>query len=410
MKKTLGREGRGRGGVTRRSLFKATAAAGAAAATINVLAGCTNTSQEEDTSQPLEVSEDTGTSILDNFTSADLTLEASNTWSLPLGSVLYPAEGTWIPLTTAGASATPMVKGSALSLSSGTVTEVVSEPVTGKTTSIIYTVACSDAVYAWVELDLVSREWSLYASAFSEGSLTGDTKTLWQADSNWDPAAVACTGSKVLWQVQPSSSGTQTQEHSFCYLWSVGSSDAEAVVESPGRFATPPTISGDVAVLSPRVREEEGVYYGVTAYSTSDNLKTKVDQLVLPASIRPLRACRIGERLVLSIEANYDSGGLLGNMGTYIHQDGDNFLYLNREPFECPAGKDNTYIIKSRSSYFVVDADAQTYSVLYSSDRSVDYGEYPARVGDCSTFVTYATVKDSTTGYPASVTVRTFPL
>ena len=43
-------------------------------------------------------------------------------------------------------------------------------------------------------------------------------------------------------------------------------------------------------------------------------------------------------------------------------------------------------------------------------DRAVDYGEYPARCGECDLFVTFATVKDADTGYPASVTVRTFRL
>ena len=100
------------------------------------------------------------------------------------------------------------------------------------------------------------------------------------------------------------------------------------------------------------------------------------------------------------------------SMGTYIgSSDGSDFLYLSREPFECAAaGKNGVYFIKSRSSYIVVNANDQTYSVLSSVDRSVDYGEYPARVGECNTFVTFSSVKDATTGYPASVIVRTFPL
>jgi hypothetical protein len=40
----------------------------------------------------------------------------------------------------------------------------------------------------------------------------------------------------------------------------------------------------------------------------------------------------------------------------------------------------------------------------------VDYGEYPARVGESSDFVTFATVKDEASGYPYSVMVRTFNL
>ena len=402
-----------RAGISRRSFFKTGVAAASAAATIGVLAGCTNTAQDTaDTAEPVNVSEDTGTSVLDTFTSVDLPYSASNQWTLPLGNVLHPAEGVWLPVTTAGASANPMVVASAFSTSSGELKEVVTKTVTGTTTSVIYSVACSDSVYAWVELDMITREWSLFASAFSNGALTGETKTLWQADSDWDPAPVACSGTSVIWQVQPSASGSKTAETSYCYLWTVGSSDAQAVVESPGRFATSPTVCGDWVVLAPRVRASEGTYYGVTAYTIADGLQTKVDQLVMPASVKPFRACRMGEKFVVSVEANYSSGGLLGNMGTYIgSSDGSDVLSLSREPFECAAaGKNGVYFIKSRSSYIVVNANDQTYSVLSSVDRSVDYGEYPARVGECNTFVTFSSVKDATTGYPASVIVRTFPL
>ena len=48
--------------------------------------------------------------------------------------------------------------------------------------------------------------------------------------------------------------------------------------------------------------------------------------------------------------------------------------------------------------------------MLLAADRAVDYGEYPAATGDTDTFVTYSTVKDSTTGYPTGVYVRAYDL
>ena len=51
----------------------------------------------------------------------------------------------------------------------------------------------------------------------------------------------------------------------------------------------------------------------------------------------------------------------------------------------------------------------RTYGFLPAIDRSVDYGEFPARAGEIGdTFVTFATVKDEKTGYPSKVIVRTF--
>ena len=134
---------------------------------------------------------------------------------------------------------------------------------------------------SWLELDLVTRDWWLYASSFSDGALTGETKTLWQGTSDYDPAPFACSGTKVVWQVQPSTSGAKTAEKSYCYVWTSGAGDATAAVESPGRFATKPSVSNGYVVVSPRVHADEGTYYGITAYTLDDDLATRVAQLVM---------------------------------------------------------------------------------------------------------------------------------
>ena len=85
-------------------------------------------------------------------------------------------------------------------------------------------------------------------------------------------------------------------------------------------------------------------------------------------------------------------------------------LTVVREPAAQVAGKDNVFIIKSRASYFVIDVDKETYSILSATNRCVDYGEYPASEGTTSSFVTFATVKDAKTGYPSAVSVRNFAL
>lgn len=397
--------------LTRRTLLKTVAAGGVAAAAVGVLPGCTHTPDEQD-ADPTVVDADSAESVLESFESnADLAPAVESTWTLPLGSVLHPAEGTWIPVTSAGASATPMVRASALSLSSGTLVDVVAAPLGPAATTVIYDVRCSDEVYAWLELDLTTRAWSLYAAAFADGQLSGDTKTLWEGTSDYDPAPFEVSGDRVIWQVQPSLTGEKTSESSLCYLWRSGDSDARAVVESPGRFATRPCVSGEVVVLVPRVtREESGTFYSVNAYSLSDDLSTRLDQLVMPAGVRPFRAARVGERFLVSVEASYSTGGLLGQMGTYMGTASSGFVKLALEPSECGCGNGDKFVIKNNSFYYVIDLAAKTYATISSADRSVDYGEFPARAGECELFVTFSTVKDASTGYPASVTVRTFRL
>lgn len=396
--------------LSRRSLLRGLGAAAAAGAAVSVLPGCTDQSQTWEVPEPLVVETDKAISVLEEYEEVDLDLRERESWTIPLGSVLHEATGTWIPVTQAGASAAPMVKGCALSMDDGSLLEVIPDVRGDNHTQVIYDVRCSDQVYAWVELDVLTHAWTLYAARFSKGVLDGSATKLWEADAEFDPPGFACVNNEVLWQITPALKGSKTSEHSFCYLWKLGGDNAQAVVESPGRFPVAPSISGNLAILAPRVRANEGVFYGVTAYSLDDDLATVVDQMVLPQTVRPFYATRVGERFAVSIEANYSSGGMFGTMGTYLGPSGGPFVRLAREPSANVAGKGDTFVIKSRTSYFVVDVRKATYSILTAANRCVDYGEYPARVGEVDDFVTFATVKDEATGYPASVTVRSFRL
>jgi len=400
------------GNITRRGMFRATAATGVTAATIGVLSGCRHSGDEA--SDPVVVDEESAKNILaeeEGYSEADLSLTEGHKWELAAGTVLRQAEGTWIPALTPGSTAFPIVKAAALSTSTGKLADVVTTLMMGSEPNMaIYDVRCSDQVYAWVEMDMLKRVWRLYAQRFKDGEVSGDVTTLWEGDTDWDPPLYAVTGDAVIWQVMPALSGTRTRESSFCYIWHLGDHDASPVVESPGRFAAPPAISDSTVTLAPRVRADQGVYYGITAYSLSDDMATVVDQLVLPQSVRPFRAVRMGDRFAFSIEANYSSGGLLGKMGTYIGTGDGPFITLVREPAAQVAGKGDVFIVKSRASYFVIDVARETYSILSASNRCVDYGEYPASEGTTSTFVTFATVKDATTGYPSNVIARAFAL
>ena len=384
--------------------------AAAAGAVVGVLPGCTNPASEQDVPEPMVVDSDRAVNILEEYEEKDFDLTERESWAIPLGSVPHESQGTWAAVTQAGSSSSPMVRGCALSLVDGTLKEVVQEVRGDEHTVVIYDTRCSDEVYAWVELDYLTHDWVLYAAKFSNGELDGTPSALWQSDANYDPPGFVCVDKSVIWQVMPSLAGDKTKDSSFCYLWKLGDANAKAVVESPGRFGMAPSISRDLAILAPRVRANEGVYYGVTAYSLDNDLSSVVDQLVLPQTVKPFYATRIGERFVVSIEASYSSGGMFGTMGTYIGPAGGPFVRLAREPSANVAGNEDTFVIKSRTSYFVVDVHKATYSILTAANRCTDYGEYPVRVGETGDFVTFATVKDELSGYPTSVTVRSFKL
>lgn len=400
------------GNITRRGLFRAGAAGAATATAVSLLSGCKH--RGEEATDPVVVDEDASINVFDEdepYEEVDLSLKEKGKWDLPVGTVLRAAAGTWVPGLAAGSTAMPVVKCVALNTNTGALTDVVTTLVAGDAPNLtIYDAHCSDHVYAWVEMDMLKRHWVLYAQRFSNGAVSGTVSTLGEGNADWDPPLFAVADDTVIWQVMPAISGSKTTEPSYCYLWHVGDRDAQAVVESPGRFAVPPAISGSTVTLAPRVRADKGVFYGITAYSLRDDLTTIVDQLVLPQTVRPFRAVRMDDLFAFSIEANYSSGGLLGRMGTYLGTGDGPFVTLIREPSAQVSGKDNRYIIKSRASYFVINTKLETYSILSATNRCVSYGEYPASEGVCSKFVTFATVKDVDTGYPSTVTTRSFAL
>ena len=133
--------------------------------------------------------------------------------------------------------------------------------------------------------------------------------------------------------------------------------------------------------ISPRVRNDEGVYYGITAIDLTDGNNTKRAQLVLPSSVSPFEAVYMGDTFVFSIEAAYSGVGSLGNMGTYIGNEGGPYLFLSREPLACAAGKKNKYLVKVQASHFLIDTSAKTYGSLLSPDRALEYGDYPVTAG-----------------------------
>ena len=405
--------------ISRRGFLKASAAAAAATAVVAVTSSCSSGGGSTGAAEPTVVDSGTATYVLGSgsiqgtYSQADdatgtASLASAGQWSLPNGCVLRPSEGAWKPYVSPSALASAMTSAGAISVSSGQNLTLVPSARTGGT-YVVYDAQCSDSAFAWTELDLVTRDWRLYAAPFSAGVL-GTASTLWEGTADYDPPSVRCSGRSVVWLVMPSTSGSKTAENSSCYLWQVGGTSADEVVRSQGRFGCAPSISDGNVTLTPRVRVSEGRYYGITAYTLDSGLSTQVAQLVLPSSVAPMKAVYMGDAFAFSIEANYGSGGLLGNMGTYIGSGDGSFVALPREPSADVAGKGGVYLVKTLASHLIIDTNAQTYSTLVAPNRALSYGDYPASMGTTSTFVTFATVKDQDSGYPSSVTVRAWSL
>lgn len=397
-----------RSGVSRRTLFKGSAAA-AAALTVISLVGCDSDGEGSAVSgEPQVITDDSKIiNVIDDFENVDNTLTPQLSWDVPLGTVPFHCEGAWAALLEAPASARAINTLGIISLASGSRATLVPEPIKGKTYGF-HDVRCSEQVYAWIEMGYATGDWVLLAQELENGVLVGEPVELDDGTTDWEPARFTVTGNSVIWQKMPFASGAKRAEYSHCYLWSVGSSKGKDLYESPGRFATWPRVSDGYLTIAPRVNASEGTFYGLTALDLQNNNKVAA-QLVMPETVSPFEAVYMGSSFAFSVEANYGYGGGLGNMGTFIGNAGGPFTYLSREPLACVAGNGTRYLIKAQSSHFVVDTEAQTYAVLAAPDKSLDFGDYPASEGTTDHFLTYATVRGDD-GLPAAVQLRVFSL
>lgn len=394
-------------GITRRGFVLGGAAAGAA----TLLAGCSSKTGTSDDAagEPQVVKDDSKiVSITDEYEAVDIDLKPTASWTLPLGTLLYYCDGDVSAAMMAPASAQHANTLGVLSLSDGSLTTLVEDPVEG-TGYAFYDVRATDNVFAWIEMNYANSSWKLYAQGLSGVSRTGDAVELDRGSKDYDPPLFTAYGSSVIWYKMPASGGSKTSSDSYCYRQSLDESKPETIWKSTGRFASAPRVSDGILTISPRVRNDEGVYYGMTAIDLTDGNNTKRAQLVLPSSVSPFEAVYMGDRFVFSIEATYSGVGGLGNMGTYIGNEGGPYLFLSREPLACAAGKKNKFLVKVQSSHFLIDTSAKTYGSLLSPDRALEYGDYPATAGKSDTFLTYATVRNSQ-GVPETVAARLFSL
>ena len=396
-------------GFTRRALLGGTLAGAGAMAAIT-LVGCSNGGDDgpKVSGEPQVITDDSKiVNVTEEYQEADAGMAERFAWDLPLGTVPFHCEGAWAALMMAPESARAVNTLEIISLATGRRSSMVASPTQGTVYSF-HDVRCSERVYAWVEMNYTSKDWVLIAQELVNGQLTGSPIKLDSGDADWEPARFTATGDAVIWQKMPALGGGKTAASSHCYLWHVGDDKGRDLWESTGRFATWPRVSEGVLTIAPRVNNDDGVFYGITALSLEDGNKM-VDQLVMPKSVSPFEAVYMGQSFAFSVEANYGSGGSLGNMGTFIGREGGPFVFLSREPLACVAGKGTRYLIKAQSSHFVVDTEAKTFGILVAPDKTLEYGDYPASAGVTDRFVTYATVRGDT-GLPAAVRMRVFPL
>ena len=284
---------------------------------------------------PVGIDEQGNVDVIANFTDLieETDYEPVASYTLPVGCNVCADCETRAAVVQANGGGRPFTVVGCLDYATGEYTVVVPEPVSGSDFAPS-DARITDSLIAWVEVDNSTDRWAFYAAPFAGAPVSVGTYglvKLGEGDADWLPPLFDVAGSRVVWQVMPDPYGTKTREYSHAYLWTLGAGEGTKVYESPGRFACEPNISGGVLTLAPRIKPDEGVYYGLKAIDL-DHGQAVVDEQEMPVSVRPFRATRIGDTFAFSVEANYGYGGLLGSMGYCIGPGGGPFDYVPREP------------------------------------------------------------------------------
>lgn len=396
-------------GVTRRGFMIGSALTAAVTSAAAALSGCgSNSSDSTETGEPQVVNDSSKiTSVTEDYEAVTSDLAAAAAWTIDIGTVLHHSEGTWAAAMLTPESASQINTVGVLSLSDGRLLALVGDPVSGESYSF-FDVRVGTGAFAWLEIDYATCKWRLYSQPFSDGTLSGEPVKVDAGTSDYDPPLFDVTGTSVIWYKMPSSSGAHAAEESVCCRRKLSDSASTAIWKSSGQFACQPNVSDGILTITPRVRSDEGVFYGMTAIDLMSNNK-QVAQLVLPSTVKPFCATYIDSKFAFSVEATYDGKGNLGKIGSYIGVEGGPYIYFAREPFAGICGKNGRYIVKTKSSNILINTKKKTYEAVLSPDRATGYGDFTATEGESKTFVTYATVRDSK-GVPESVTARLFSL
>nr|WP_306792796.1 hypothetical protein [Collinsella urealyticum] len=367
--------------------------------------GCSSKAKREEAGEPQVVTD--ASKIIDalsDFEEADLGVSAAQTWEVPLGTKLYHTGGSWAAcMLTPDSAMHPNTLG-AFSTASGRTFTLMEEASLGRGYSF-YDVRMSESIFAWLEIDYIAGAWALLACPFTDGSISGNPITLDSGDQDWEPASFTCRGSSVIWQKMPQPTGKKRAETSQCLMWTSGNEKGSVLWESTGRFATKPRVAGRSLTIAPRVRNDEGTFYGMTAIDLDDTSHGMLDQLVLPSGIRPFEAVYAQDRFAFSIEASYESGGSLGKMGTFIGREGGSFVFFAREPLAQIMFSGSRFLIKTQSAHYALDIENEKIEGVSGPDRSLGFGEFPASEGEATGVLTYATIRDAK-GAPASGMAR----
>lgn len=378
---------------SRRSFVRGGAGALAlgAAATAGALSlsGCGDDEEEE--VQTLEVDEG-DVVTLDSFTAYKHPTTQYSMYRLGSysgGTLIHATSESVAAAIVPGDSADPLNRLALLGLDSGRLLVVRQKPVGYNDGYMFLSATASSELIVWVESNFLTSRWRVYCAPVKEKQLDiGKPVKLDAGGSDYDAPKIEAIDSTAYWIVQPSEDGSKTTEDSHL-MASEGGSEATVIHTSHGRFNGGLAASDGILTAMPRV-DTSGVYYQLTAFQSGTG--KIVDTLVMPQSFKPSSAIYMDGAFAFTIEAAYDYGGGIANVGTYYPLDDGTYLRLTKQPVTPPALCRGWLVSKSGSRTVFVNMKERKYFTVDAPDGTADYGDYPLAYGEVRHVFVYSSI------------------
>ncbi len=350
---------------------------------------------------------------LSEVSSADHVAVIGN-FKLPYGSLCWADNSTVAACLVPGETASPLNTVRLLYLSTGSNPVVLKNAINHDKGFEILDVRCSDSGMIWVESNLFTKQWIVMTGSLSGGEVSNIVQVD-QGDENWASPSIAAVQNRAFWQVCPNTTGENANDRSALKHATFGSSEVGVAWTSKRPFATRVTPVVDGVVITPRA-DSTSVHYQITKISASD--ATMVDQITLPASMKPFEATYLGNGLSFSFDAIYNYGGGIANLGTYTPMGGtDAYHYsdcdwfrFGRTPTAAPCWSDGWFLAKSTRTIVGIHFPDKVFFSIDIADNTDNYGEYLISSGTQSSFCGLSQIKSTKAGEESYALIRVYTI
>jgi hypothetical protein len=322
-------------------------------------------------------------------------LQLSQSCKLPAGSLVTQTGDHTAFVLHPGASPDILTQLSCLNLQNGALESLLPQATLASQGYTIYDVAGAGADLIWVEQNLESGAWAVFAaqvrSATTQYPSSGlvMTQKLDSGDVNWDPPTIAAWGSTLFWTVMPSLSGNATKQDSLLKACQLGSSPQIAYT-SHGRMLGEVNINGDFVTIIPRA-DSTSVLYQLTALSAQTLTPTEIQ--VLPSGYKPSAASYTPSGFIWTVDATYANIDNLGKFGSYL-ENGANYFYVNKQPAGLPLLWNGSLIGKSSKNIVGYNLAKATAFVIAAPEGAASYGDCLASTQNFDNLVLYTNIVD----------------